>query len=1242
MDPHTRLSGAGGGGGGGIGGGGGGGGAGTNAASLPCTNCGGCYGPVPVPPPSSTTSSSSTSSPGPPPHMTEPPPCFGEAENGTSWACSSLVSASSSPDSHIHQHHHAHHHHHPEPVGGSTLFWTAVFDYEATADEELTLRRGDLLEVLSKDAKVSGDEGWWTGKIQDKVGIFPCNYVTRRSTSYPKLLPPERVLASGECPLEIDFTELSLEEVIGAGGFGKVYKGMWRGEEVAVKAARQDPDEDISVTAESVRQEARLFWMLRHPNIISLRGVCLREPNLCLVMEYARGGALNRALAGKKVPPRVLVNWAVQVATGMDYLHNHTIVPVIHRDLKSSNILILEPLDNLWGKTLKITDFGLAREWHRTTKMSAAGTYAWMAPEVIKLSLFSKSSDVWSFGVLLWELLTGEVPYREIDALAVAYGVAVNKLTLPIPSTCPEAFAHLLEECWSHNPHSRPAFGCILRRLLAIEQSAMFQMPLECFHSLQEDWRLEIQQMFDELRAKEKELRSWEEALARAAEEQREQEEQLRRREQELAEREIDIVERELNIIIHQMYQEKPHVKKRKGHFKKSRLLKLGRDSNSISLPSGFEHKITVQASPSVDKRKTQGSETTTPPASPGVMPRLRAIRLTPGSDGRKTWGRSSVCKEEVVSGKKKGRTWGPSSTHQKERVGGEDRLKSLGEGCKTWSSSAPNLGKSPKHIPMTAGFSSLNEMEEHCEDSPTGSQQLPLEVSSSNGSVESAGGGGGGDGGGGGVRGRSWTSLSGGGGVGGGGGGVGSQGSLQRPPKEKTHKQNQSQSPSHGLLLGCASVLASVALGQDLQQLARLQDEQEAREKKKEGLFHRTSRFRRSSSPPSHSLSLSLSLSHSHAQQHDPSLACLDPSPSVTLLSLSSLSDCNSTKSLLPSDPDDLLMPSPLQHHHTPTSAALMAAGGSSSLSSCSSPAPALNPLLDLRAESFKREPNQSLTPTHVSSATASAAAAMTVSYRRHRRTPSDSAIGRAQPLVVMAHRRTPSDGSVVPTPPTHQGLNTVTYTGSSTTLTLPHHQPDPSSLFPSVPRRRAPILAPPSHPPPPAPTPQMTKQHHHHHPPPHYGTTTTTLAGTTPPAPLPTPLLPAALGTPTNPTLERPTTLEFAPRPRPTVSRALSRQKLASFSRTLSMSPGSSSDSLLGSGDSSGVCGTAPQTLLDMDTEGQSQDSTLALCSQHPPPTVCGQHFLSWTGEVIRDKSKWKGNGDPIEALYASPRRL
>lgn len=167
------------------------------------------------------------------------------------------------------------------------------------------------------------------------------------------------------------------------------------------------------------------------------------------------------------------------------------------------------------------------------------------------------------------------------------------------------------------------------------------------------------------------------------------------------------------------------------------------------------------------------------------------------------------------------------------------------------------------------------------------------------------------------------------------------------------------------------------------------LQDEQDLREeqrKKKEGLFQRTGRFRRSTSPPSRTLSLSLS------RHQDSSLPCTDPSPSVTLLSLSSLSDCNSTKSLLPSDPDEY----PL----TPATGAKMPAV---------TPAPALNPLLDLRAESFKKEPNQSLTPTHVS-------AAMALN-RGHRRTPSDGAIRpRAQTL---GHHRSPSDGSMPMPPP-------------------------------------------------------------------------------------------------------------------------------------------------------------------------------------------------------------------------------
>ncbi|XP_052022829.1 mitogen-activated protein kinase kinase kinase 21 [Apodemus sylvaticus] len=597
----------------------------------------------------------------------------------------------------------------------SSGMWAALYDYEARGEDELSLRRGQLVEVLSQDAAVSGDEGWWAGQVQRRLGIFPASYVAPCGPVPPAAPPPPRPCS----PVHVDFELLELKELIGAGGFGQVYRATWQGQEVAVKAARRDPEQDAAAAAESVRREARLFAMLRHPNIIQLRGVCLRQPHLCLVLEFARGGALNRALAAaapdprtpgprraRRIPPHVLVNWAVQIARGMLYLHEEAVVPILHRDLKSSNILLLEKIehDDICNKTLKITDFGLAREWHRTTRMSAAGTYAWMAPEVIRSSLFSKGSDIWSYGVLLWELLTGEVPYRGIDGLAVAYGVAVNKLTLPIPSTCPEPFAKLMKECWEQDPHIRPSFALILQQLTAIEEAVLTDMPQESFHSMQEDWKLEIQQMFSELRTKEKELRSREEELSRAALQQKSQELLLRRREQQLAEREIDVLERELNVLIFQLSQEAPHVKKRKGRFRRGRL-RL-KDGHRISLPSDFQHKITVQASPSLDKRRSSDSRLCSPPGSPLMLPRLRAIQLT-SDENNKTRGRNVVFRQEDFedakrSCKKKGCTWGPSSIQMKERPEGRERVRPLSDGNSPWSSL---LIKSQKTTPLASLF---------------------------------------------------------------------------------------------------------------------------------------------------------------------------------------------------------------------------------------------------------------------------------------------------------------------------------------------------------------------------------------------------------------------------------------------------------------------------------------------------------------------------------------------------------
>ncbi|XP_038152068.1 mitogen-activated protein kinase kinase kinase 21 isoform X2 [Cyprinodon tularosa] len=798
---------------------------------------------------------------------------------------------------------------HSAPLCPTRSLWTAAYDYEATGEDELSLRRGDVVEVLSQDAAISGDEGWWTGKLNHRVGIFPSNYVTYQPAIYRLPAAGGSVGVSEQVPntpTQIPFSELVLEEIIGVGGFGKVYRGTWKDQEFAVKAARQDPDEDITATAASVKQEAKLFSMLQHPNIIKLEGVCLEEPNLCLVMEYARGGTLNRALTGRRIPPHILVNWAVQIARGMHYLHEEAVVPIIHRDLKSSNILLLEKIENddIGRKTLKITDFGLAREWHKTTKMSAAGTYSWMAPEVIKSSLFSKGSDVWSYGVLLWELLTGEVPYRGIDGLAVAYGVAVNKLTLPIPSTCPEPFAKLMEECWDQDPHVRPSFSCILEQLSAIEEAVMATMPQDSFHSMQDDWRVEIQEMFDELRTKEKELRSREEELTRAALQQKSQEELLKRREQQLAEREINVLERELNILIFQLNKDKPNVKKRKGKFKRSRL-KL-KDGNRISLPSDFQHKITVQASPSMDKRRSLHSTSSSPPSSPTLIPRLRAIQLTQDESNR-TWGRSTLLRPEefddVKKGiKKKGRTWGPSSVQSKERPAAAERVRPLSDGSNPWSTS---LLKSQKSVPLAALFGEQGAgrdeaFPQECPDSSSKPKQLKfpnqvyidLPLWRDDAQPQSPGGNGG----------------SGDAGV-----GAGSpEGPPDSPEDPSTTTSTSSTSttpqltPTNSLkrasarrktdfaLYGCGSLLASLVLGYDIREALKNSSSPEDCEtpkeekKKKEGLFQRATRFRRSTSPPG-----------SRSRKEDTSSNPTSP-PSVNLVSMSAIMECNSTKCLL------------------------------------------------------------------------------------------------------------------------------------------------------------------------------------------------------------------------------------------------------------------------------------------------------------------------------------------------------
>ncbi|KAH3874919.1 hypothetical protein DPMN_038176 [Dreissena polymorpha] len=319
-------------------------------------------------------------------------------------------------------------------------------------------------------------------------------------------------------------------------------------------------------------------------------------------------------------------------------------------------------------------------------------------PEVIKNNTFSKHSDIWSYGVVLWELLTGEMPYKGIDALGVAYGVAVNKLTLPIPSTCPAMFSNIMSDCWHQEPHFRPMFTDIIAELEEVRLSEFMSTPQDSFHTLQEDWRLEIEEMFNELRSREKELRSREEELTKAALQQKHQEEFLKKREQEIAEREIELVERELNIMILQQIMHKPQPHKRRGKFKKSRLQKvLKSGSKSISEPSDFRHNITVKKEVQTSPYRDHIASPETPqPQSPNHPPRLRAIAYP--ADGIK------------------GKTWGPSSV-KKDRRQRTSVIMSNGR----WSKSAPSLEKNLRQLSGGhSNFSALNEILVEDESWPT------------------------------------------------------------------------------------------------------------------------------------------------------------------------------------------------------------------------------------------------------------------------------------------------------------------------------------------------------------------------------------------------------------------------------------------------------------------------------------------------------------------------------------------
>ncbi|KAF3779484.1 Serine/threonine-protein kinase [Nymphaea thermarum] len=264
---------------------------------------------------------------------------------------------------------------------------------------------------------------------------------------------------------EILWEDLVIGEQIGQGSCGSVYHALWYGSDVAVKVfAKQDYSEEI---IESFRQEVSLMKRLRHPNVLLFMGAVASPERLCIVTEFLPRGSLFRLLqkVNVKLDWRRRVHMAIDIARGMNYLH-HCNPPIVHRDLKSSNLLV----DRNW--TVKVGDFGLSRLKHETylSTMTGKGTPQWMAPETLRNEPSDEKSDVYSYGVILWELATEKIPWENLNSIQVIGAVGFMDQRLELPNKLDPQWASIIENCWQSNPQCRPTFQELLERLKELQR----------------------------------------------------------------------------------------------------------------------------------------------------------------------------------------------------------------------------------------------------------------------------------------------------------------------------------------------------------------------------------------------------------------------------------------------------------------------------------------------------------------------------------------------------------------------------------------------------------------------------------------------------------------------------------------------------------------------------------------------------------------------------------------------------
>lgn len=274
----------------------------------------------------------------------------------------------------------------------------------------------------------------------------------------PRQVDPNAILenpsATSIDAWEINRTEIVMHQQLGVGQWGIVSEAVWRKHNirVAVKTLK----EDMMHLEEEFLEEAELMKSMRHPNLVQLLGVCTREAPIYIITEFMTKGNLLDYLRNcdhDQINGFVLMYMATQICSAMSYLEARN---YIHRDLAARNCLVSD------NHLVKVADFGLTRQVKPneiyTAHVGAKFPIKWTAPEGLAYNKFSSKSDVWSYGVLLWEIATyGMTPYPGVELSEVFYTLNSGH-RMGRPTGCPEPIYQLMQQCWCWEPADRPAF----------------------------------------------------------------------------------------------------------------------------------------------------------------------------------------------------------------------------------------------------------------------------------------------------------------------------------------------------------------------------------------------------------------------------------------------------------------------------------------------------------------------------------------------------------------------------------------------------------------------------------------------------------------------------------------------------------------------------------------------------------------------------------------------------------------